>query len=417
MSRRPLRRSALCPLLALLSAMGVAIPAAGAPGEAARGPVVVPAEAPRRRDPALPAPAPAPTSIYVNFDGATLQAGWDDAALDRTQIDEMVGSFAPYGDDASQRSAIMQALREDWAAYDVRITDERPAEGPYPMVMVGPTNPFGPATLGMAPLDCGDGQTTSNVAFAFYFEGDGRSAVMAATTIGHEVAHTFGLEHVDEPTAVMNAFNVGGDPSFHGECLPIEGDVVCGTQHAWSCGVEDEQSSHDELLAFFGPAVPDATPPEVGIMAPADGTIVLEGEALAIEVEADDAQGIAQVRLWGDGRLAAVDEGRPFGWQVTLADAGDHAFVVEAIDRAGNVAHSREIVVTVEPAEIEPPDALVAGEADPDAVPDPGDDDAGDDEGWEQDGAEVRCSAAPARPLTTAWMLVLLAAVRRRRRP
>jgi hypothetical protein len=395
--------------------MGVTIPAAADSGGSARGPMLVPAEAPLRRDPALPMPAPVPTSIFVNFDGATLQAGWDDAALDRTQIGEMVGSFAPYGDDETKRSAIMQALREDWAAYAVRITDERPAAGPYPMVMVGPTNPFGPATLGMAPLDCGDGQTTSNVAFAFYAEGDGRSAVMAATTIGHEVAHTFGLEHVDEPTEVMNTFNVGGDPSFHDECLPIEGDVVCGTQHAWGCGVEDEQSAHEELLAFFGPAVPDAMPPEVGIMAPADGTIVRQGDTLEIEVEADDAQGIAQVRLLGDGRLAAVDEGRPFGWRVTLPEPGDHGFVVEAIDRAGNVAHSREVVVTVDPAEIEPLDALVFGEADAEQEPDPGDD-AGEDAGWQQDGAEVRCSAGPTRPVTTPWMLVLLVAVPSRRR-
>lgn len=407
--------------LALAGPLGTARVAAASEGATVH-PVLVPADAPRRRDPTLPAAAPAPAIVYVNFEGAELSAGWDDAAQSRTQVEEMVGSFAPFGDDPSRRAAIMQALHEDWAPYDIEITEEQPADGPYAMVMVGPTNPYGPGTLGIAPLDCGDSQTTSNIAFAFYSADDGRSAVMAATTIGHEVAHTFGLEHVDEATDVMNTFNVGGDPWFQDECLPIEGDVACGPQHQAACGVADEQNAHDELLALLGPSVPDATSPEVAIVAPFDGAAVREGTEVRVEVEADDDQGIAEVRLWENGRLAAMDETRPFGWTLDTLAEGETTFVVEAFDRAGNRARSHEVVVTVEPPSGEPPSSeplepLSAPHSG--GVPSPARDDESDPGGrtsWEQDGAEVACSASPGRRGAEWVLLGLLAGALRRRR-
>lgn len=350
-------------------------------------PVPVPLEAPHRRPTTLPA-ATAPGMVFVNFDGAELSWGWDDAGSNTSQIWEMAGTFAPYGDDPMKRAAVMQAVREDWAPYAVTITDTRPLIGEYTMCMVGPTNPFGQNVLGIAPLDCSDGQTHGNITYAFHSANDGMAATTAATTIGQEVAHSYGLEHVDDPTDVMNPYNNGGDPWFHDECIPIVGDVICGAQHEVGCGTATMQNAHAELLALFGAAAPDTEPPQVAIVSPADGDVFEVGTDFPIDVEASDAGGVAEVRLWLGEELHGSDDAEPLGWFVSKAPAGEYVFTVEAVDLAGNQAFSEQVIVRVgdEPAEPDGDAGTIPGDADggdpiPDGDgPDPDDDvDTGDD--------------------------------------
>jgi hypothetical protein len=131
--RSDLRNPSLRSPAALLGLALLAIPgSARADGDALVGqsrgePVPVPLDAPRR----APAGEPLPASqgrIFVNFDGATLTDGWDDATANVTQIGECAGNFAAYGEGA-KRDAVMQAVRDDWSAYNVIIVDERPDSG------------------------------------------------------------------------------------------------------------------------------------------------------------------------------------------------------------------------------------------------------------------------------------------------
>jgi hypothetical protein len=173
----------------------------------------VPAELPHERNPDDPVEHASQGRIFVNFDGASLSYGNDDSRNNITQIGELAGNFAAYGG-GDKRDAVMQAVRADWAPFNVIVTDARPASGDYTMNMTGPTNPFGGGVLGIAPVDCGDAQTHNNITYAFHSSGDQFSAAVTATTIGQEVAHSYGLEHVDEPGDVMNPFNAGGDVLF-----------------------------------------------------------------------------------------------------------------------------------------------------------------------------------------------------------
>ena len=140
----------------------------------------VPHEFPHERVPGSPPEFATQGRIFVNFDGATLSGGYDDSRSDITQIDELVGSFAAYGD-GDKRNAVMQAVRADWAPFDMVVTDVRPGSGSYTMNMTGPTNPFGPGVLGIAPLDCMNMQTHSNITFAFHSVDDEFSAPITAT--------------------------------------------------------------------------------------------------------------------------------------------------------------------------------------------------------------------------------------------
>lgn len=378
--------------------------------------------------------------IFVNFDGANLSSGFDDSKNNVTQIGQLAGSFAAYGN-GSKRDAVMQAVQADWADFNVFVTDARPNSGDYTMNMTGPTNPFGGGVLGIAPLDCNDSQTHNNITYAFHSENDGFSAAVTATTIGQEVAHSYGLEHVDEPGDIMNPYNAGGDAAFTDQCIQIVQSVSCGAQHSAQCGSQTSQNSYQELLTLFGPSTPDTALPTVQITSPTDGQEFAIGSDFTISVEAADDVGVQEIVLFNNGAQVQTDTDEPWGWDVTNVPEGEYEFYVEATDLAGNNAQSNVVTVVVT-ADPDPNAGGDDGGADDGGADDGGDggddgaDDgsAGDDDddddgtvdgddalpmGFGQDGATTEGCACSSRSSdsTPTWMLslLLLGFVRRRR--
>ncbi|MCH9688687.1 MAG: hypothetical protein K0V04_45065, partial [Deltaproteobacteria bacterium] len=332
-------------------------------------PVPVPADLPHERAPGTPAQGGASQGrIFVNFDGANLSGGSDDSRNNITQIGNLVGNFAPYGA-GEKREAVMQAVVADWAPFNVIITDVRPASGDYTMNMTGPTNPYGGGVLGIAPVDCGDAQTHNNITYAFHSANDSFSAAVTATTVGQEVAHSYGLEHVDEPGDIMNPFNAGGDASFNDQCIPIVQNLYCPNQHQAECGVNNQQNSYAELMTLFGPSTPDASPPTVSITFPSDGDTFPTGSDFTITVDASDDAGIEQVVLYSNGSDQGSDNSDPYGWDVTGIPEGSYELYVVAIDTAGNETSSASVSISVG-----------------DDLPPPSGDDGGNGDGGNDDG-------------------------------
>ena len=392
-------------------------------------PIPVPADAPRLRAPDQPPLQASQGVIFVNFDGATLQHGSDDATQNRTGLSNLVGAYAPYGD-GDKRDAVMQALRADWAAYDVVVTDTRPDSGPYVMNMTGPSNAFPSNVLGIAPLDCWDSSTHSNVTYAFHSANDQFSATTTATTISQEVAHSFGLEHVADPGNIMNPSNAGGDPSFKDQCTSVVGGSSCGSQHEAHCGTPFEQNSHAELMELFGPAIADTASPLVTIEVPVDGDEFDVGSQFEIVVQAHDDVEVEAVELLRDGELVAESESEPHAWSVADIEEGTYTIVARATDPSGNVGESPPVTFVVSPQAGAWDDDDDGDDDDDDDDDDSGDDDDDDDDNpalppWGGgtvgfDGADVDgcgCTTAPQRaPLSMLGLLWLgLAAVRRRR--
>lgn len=369
-------------------------------GQSRGDPRPVPAEYPRlngRPDPTRGGVAqPDPWIIFVNFDGEMLTAGPDSAQDNVTQIFELAGAFAPYGD-GDKRAAVMQAVVADWAAYNMEIVDQRPADGEYVMNMTGPTNPFGGGVLGIAPVDCFNMQTHSNITFAFHSVDDMFSAPVTATTIGQEVAHSFGLEHVDEPNDIMNPVNAGADPSFIDACIPIVGGAVCSQQHTDNCPDGLQQNAHQELLALFGPAVVDTEPPVVLITAPLDGQEYEAGASFSVVVSVVDDSPVVSAQLFNNGMPVMLDTSEPFGWMINNVSEGEYTLAVIATDEVGNEGMSAAVAITVVPPAGEDTDTDTDG--------------AGQDE--DAQGCGCRQSG-PAAPLG-ALGLLLLARSRRRR--
>ncbi|WAS97178.1 Ig-like domain-containing protein [Nannocystis punicea] len=329
--------------------------------------------------------------FFLNYDGVKLKhTGKDDAKNDETAFEEFEADFKPYGE-GSKRAASLQAVKADWAKYKVVITDERPEEGEYTMCVNSPTNVIGAGVLGVAMLDCEDAKIASNVVLAFHSAKDKYSASTQATTMSQEIAHAYGLEHVNEPDDIMNPYNAGGDPSFRDECLKLDTNVPvrCGDQHKQFC--DKGQNSHAELMWLFGANEPDPTPPTVAITSPQDGQEFTAPAAVTITVEASDNVGVAQVDLYVDG----VDQGAPvttppYEWKDATFPEGSYCLTAEARDDEPNVTMSDPVCFTVvtqsEPGESETGEAPDGTSGGP--MPAPGAETGeGDPQGGETTGA------------------------------
>ncbi len=350
--------------------------------------------------------------IFVSFDAMELVGG-EDSHTNASMIYQ--GEVAEFGGDGTQKAALMEAVRIDWAPYNVLVVDSRPSSGDYTMNVTTPTNPFGGGVLGIAPLDCLDGMK-NNVTFAFHGADDGFSAATQATTVGQEVAHSYGLEHVDEPADIMNPVNSGGDPTFMDECLALSGGGgQCAMQHEAQCGDGTHQNSHKELLDLFGPSVPDTVAPTVTITAPVDQSQYLAGAAFSIMVEAADDSAISQVQLFNKDAGLQTDQSSPYGWEVADIPPGMYVFKVVATDLSGNTAESNVVTVYVGV----PPDMDTgsSGDVDTSDDEDSDDEDTGDDPGQDDGGGDKGCGCRQSAPTGSLFGLglVVLGLARRRR--
>jgi MYXO-CTERM domain-containing protein len=353
---------------ALYAVFGLAAALSGADADAAMRPVdgMAPQLSANARD-AQAQSVEETRRVFVNFAGTALNLAAanspDDATRNITRMSELAHALDGYGGTATQREAILQAVRGDWDAYNVVVTDRRPASGDYVMNHVGPNRPddMGSKILGIAHLDCGDKMMRNDVSFAFHHAGDGHQPSSVAMTISQEVAHAFGLEHVDDPNDIMFPARGAADPSFVDGCSPVvpaEGiGIACTEQHIESCGASDMQNSHAELMMLLGPARTDDVPPTVSIGDGMEALAVPMGDEFRLAITADDDVLVDHVVLYLDGEKVADDTTAPFGWKMSDIEAGEYEFYVEAFDMAGNSTMSEPVAVYVG---IEPPEGVEA---------------------------------------------------------
>ncbi len=296
--------------------------------------------------------------LYVNYDGADMQfCGNDDPSGNCSTI--FTGNVLPYSGDAVKRASVIQSVRKRVADFGITVTDQRPNAGDYDMEMVGDWEGENPSFAGIAPnIDCWDNDG-GEVSFTLEAAG---TADGTAEIILQELAHTWGLEHVDEQQDLLYPTTQGTNKTFRDECYQIVQDTdlnpsggICNSVHTNFCN-SGRQNSYQEMLLVFGVSTPDAIAPSIEIIAPADGETVDGSEGFELEVALNDDQSpaIIDTMITIDGDALAMplsDHGAyaaPIELKFPIKDLPDGTYTigVAIADESDNPA-SDQITITV----------------------------------------------------------------------
>jgi hypothetical protein len=229
------------------------------------------------RDDLPPRRAESPEILYINFDGGLLQSGCgNDPHHDCSTLAETFSGYVgPFQGDLGQRLNILTQARKDVADFGIQVVVERPpADVPYTMVMYGDLG--AQSFAGIAPyIDCED-RRGGDLSFTQGFV----TSQTGSTVILQEAAHTWGLEHVDAPSDILNPFKASGlNQAFLDQCFKIVANTEleptsgsCNQVHSRFCDV-GYQNSWQEMMYLFGPHVPDTVAPTVEITSPEDESV------------------------------------------------------------------------------------------------------------------------------------------------
>lgn len=127
--------------------------------------------------------------------------------------------------------------------------------------------------------------------------------------------------------------------------------VMVGTR---AFGVDNGVGPDSGSRLFVGryalyPQDTGATPPELRLLAPQNGSSVRERRFLRLEAEASDDVAVAQVDFYAGSTLVGSAYAEPFVFEVRVPEGPTVRFRAVATDSAGNSASSDEVEVTVLP--------------------------------------------------------------------
>lgn len=193
------------------------------------------------------------TVVYLNFDGVTLTAGPEDDATENISsitFTELIDTpLQPYSSDTA---AVINAVSEHVAAFNVCLVTERPAARDFEMIVVTDTEPpINLVTALSAIADCGN-SNPSEISFVFGSSGVENVIPAVSSRIGFHI----GLENGTDPADIMGPAG-SKSPQFLDSCSQLNNPALatCSAQHATHCGAGG-QNSFQELLAAFGAAPP-----------------------------------------------------------------------------------------------------------------------------------------------------------------
>lgn len=193
--------------------------------------------------------------IYLNREGALLQAGADEASENRSSIvanAELEEHAIPeFRGSARSWDRMVSCLRGQFEAYDVAIVEERPTRPGYMMAVFGGRpgplggHQHGAGVTGLAPFS---GEPIENAVVLVFTRQLRERAQQTCETAAMEIAHAFGLDHTRHCRDLMSYRRPCGRRRFMDEA------AACGEHEDRSCGDGNAaQNSHALLLDVLGP--------------------------------------------------------------------------------------------------------------------------------------------------------------------
>jgi hypothetical protein len=190
--------------------------------------------------------------IFLDRRGATLTGGGDDSTIGRSSIVAGAGKAsvsipAFRGGDKPWRQ-IVSCVKDQFAAFDVEIVEERPPRRGYVHVVVGGTPSlvgFPKAIGGLAPYG---GEPVPDAVVLVFSRALGERTRPICETAAMEIAHAYGLDHNMICKDPMSYLTGCGKKTFQDKAAP------CGEKKARPCGDGSTmQNSFRRLLAVLGP--------------------------------------------------------------------------------------------------------------------------------------------------------------------
>jgi hypothetical protein len=203
-------------------------------------------------------------TIFLQRNAVELTPGEDDAAKGISSVlanasNKPARSKAWSGGDKKWKS-VVSCVQKLFSPFDVVVTDTRPADDNFLMVVVGgkPTDlgiKDSHHVAGLAPFHGGVIPRAIVYAFAATSNND---VQQTCETIGMEVAHAYGLDHEYLCKDVMTYLGNCGKKSF------VDQDAPCGESKKRACeGGAPTQNSYKRLVQVLG-----ATPTPAAIATP-----------------------------------------------------------------------------------------------------------------------------------------------------
>uniref|UniRef100_UPI001C63827C hypothetical protein n=1 Tax=Enhygromyxa salina TaxID=215803 RepID=UPI001C63827C len=299
----------------------------------------------------LPTDAEASRVVYVNTDPVTVQAGAvNDPSTDTVNVNGyMMTEFDGWvGATDEQKAELLALLKDTSVAFDIVFVGERPATGPYDMVVFGSADDHmssfgGTCSTQVGLSDCGDASGPA-ISFAYWgcldLDDQLDPERVAFHTLG-ALGYGWGLENIAGNGQVMSGWS-NSALKFGDACANLDGGGS-GCVHA-ECSMGEQNSSAD-LLANIGARVDDGAP-EIVVIEPQPGADVVAPFDVVVEIE-DAFGGItAQLEVVGLDAPPAVDEAFPYRWNSLGLGDGPVTLLVTATDADGN-ERSTEIPVCV----------------------------------------------------------------------
>lgn len=224
-----------------------------------------------------------------------------------------------------------QRARNLLSSYAIRLTtDPRPAHLPQSRLWFVVPNTGTPDTPGPTCVESCVDFVEGHAIYVHATPTD--DAGRLGRRIAHQIAHAWGLEHIDANQALMAPGPLDGDAAFARACTPLTATAVCTEQHEEHCD-PGQQNSYVELLHITGPDSEDTTPPWIEILSPADGDRFEPSEPIPFSANVwDDFEGHGwkfSVEETGWEHIAGPNE---FGVELDGLEPGRYTLRVDAID-------------------------------------------------------------------------------------
>lgn len=248
----------------------------------------------------------------------------DDSRTSTSSIADGDRSIGAFTQSEAVWQAVLQCVKDTYAAFDVTITDVDPGNVPHFEEIIGGTpdqlRSDIPNAGGVAPFNCDEVPNGISFTFDVY----GADADSLCWTVAQETAHTFGLEHEFLQQDPMTYIPGNLPKRFQWQ------DAPCGTHTAASCQCSSSgtQNSYKHIYTLFG--VGQATPPTVMITSPTDGKTVTP--RFPILIDAKDDAAIDHLELWIDGAMTDAISAAPWQFTAPMLATGAHAIEIHAVD-------------------------------------------------------------------------------------